>query len=81
MKVELLSVRDCPHVTDTRKLLHSCLSELGLDVVVHESVGDFPSPTVLVDGTDVMGDPGFRSASCRIDVPTRAAILRALRAT
>jgi hypothetical protein len=47
---------------------------------VTERVGDFPSPTVLVDGTDVMGQPPRSGASCRLDVPTEDRVLAALRA-
>jgi hypothetical protein len=46
---------------------------------IDESQGDYPSPSILVNGVDVMGDPGYRVASCRLDVPTRAAILKTLR--
>ena len=81
MKVELLSVPHCPHVASARDLLRACISELGLTLEVAERQGDYPSPSILVDGTDVMGDPGYRTASCRIDVPAREAIVRALQTT
>jgi hypothetical protein len=47
---------------------------------VIEKVGAYPSPTVLVDGRDVMGDPGVAPgiAACRVDTPTRARLLAAL---
>ena len=80
MKVELLSVPDCPHVARARELLRGCVAELGLAVEVRESQGQYPSPSILVDGVDVMGDPGYRAASCRVDVPTHAAVESALRA-
>jgi hypothetical protein len=80
MKVELRSVADCPNVARIRDLLRSCMEELGLPPQVDESQGEYPSPSILVNGTDVMGDPGYRTASCRLDLPTRAAILQALQA-
>jgi hypothetical protein len=79
MRVQLLSIPDCPNVVRTRDLLRSCMAELGLPDEVDESQGEYPSPSILVNGTDVMGDPGYRTASCRLDVPTREAILGALR--
>jgi len=79
MKLELLSVPNCPHVNRARDLLRGCVAELGLRVDVEERQGEYPSPSILVNGADVMGDPGYRGASCRLDVPTRAAILKALR--
>jgi len=81
MKIELLSVPECPHVEATRGLLRSCLDELGIGARVEERVGAFPSPTVLVDGVDVMQNPGISGAMCRLDVPTRDRVIEALRST
>src|SRR5215213_4090645 len=55
MRVELLLSPDCPHAPAARAVLGRCLAALGTDLRVNERVGDFPSPTVLVDGVDVMG--------------------------
>ncbi|MCP2242462.1 hypothetical protein LX86_001183 [Lentzea aerocolonigenes] len=57
------------------------LRELDLDVPVLERVGDFPSPTVLVDGVDVMNhhDGAPEMHACRLDVPTAERVLAALR--
>lgn len=57
-----------------------CLDELGLAAQVAERLGDFPSPTVLVDGVDVMtGAVGASSTqACRLDLPTRSRVLAAL---
>jgi hypothetical protein len=79
MKIELLSVPECPHVDATRDLLDSCLDELGLDVAVTERVGTFPSPTILINGVDVMKNPGIAGAMCRLDVPNRDRLIEALR--
>ncbi|ALI24088.1 hypothetical protein XA26_02220 [Mycolicibacterium fortuitum] len=50
------------------------------DDVVVERVGAYPSPTVLVDGVDIM-KPGTELAAdaCRLDLPTRDRVLAALR--
>jgi hypothetical protein len=81
MNVELLLAADCPHATATRAILSNCLDQLGIDIPVRERVGDYPSPTVLVDGVDVMtgaaGTPRMRA--CRLDVPTASRVLAALR--
>ena len=81
MKIELLHVPDCPHVDDARALLIECLAELQLEVVVEEEEGAYPSPTILVNGVDVMGAPTFITAACRLDVPTKPSLLAALRKT
>ncbi len=81
MRVELLLAPDCPHADAARATVDRCLGQLGLDAQVVELVGDYPSPTLLVDGVDVMNDtPGIRRAQvCRLDVPTEAGVLAALR--
>jgi hypothetical protein len=81
MNVELWLAPDCPHAATARSVLDGCLDRLGLTVAVVERVGDYPSPTVLVDGVDVMTDaPGLpRMQACRLDVPTPARVLAALR--
>lgn len=87
MRVELLLVPACPHAAAARTVLADCLDQLGLDLAVHERTGDYPSPTVLVDGVDVMsGAVSSRGAAqapaagaCRLDVPTAPRVLAALR--
>jgi len=81
MNVELLLAADCPHARAARAVLTNCLDQLGLDIPVRERVGDYPSPTLLVDGVDVMtGTAGTpRMQACRLDVPTASRVLAALR--
>jgi hypothetical protein len=54
---------------------------MGIDVPVIDRVGSYPSPTVLVDGVDVMrreaGAP--IGDACRLDLPTSQRLLDALR--
>ena len=78
IRIELLSNPGCPHVAKARQLLSACLDEVKLDVRVEEQVGAFPSPTIRIDGRDVMGAPANSGASCRLDLPTRDRILAAL---
>jgi hypothetical protein len=82
VRVELLLTPDCPHAAAARRVLSRCLDQLGLQVVVVELVGDYSSPTVLVDGVDVMSDARgpSRMPACRLDLPTAPRILSALRA-
>ena len=80
MKVELLHVPDCPHADGARRLVVECLGELGLEkLTVLDREGDFPSPSILIDGRDVMGAPATNVAACRLDVPTRERVLAAIR--
>ncbi len=82
MRVELLQFEGCPLAPGAHRLVRQCLIALGLPDPVRGRVGDWASPTVLVDGTDVMRPAGelLKARVCRIDVPTRARVLAALRA-
>jgi len=51
-----------------------------LGIPIEEQKGAYPSPTILVDGMDVMGRPEAVGASCRLDMPTRERVLAALQA-
>jgi hypothetical protein len=80
VRVELLHLPGCPHLDTARQLLVDCLDDVGLPrSAIEERSGAFPSPSILVDGIDVMGTPQVMSASCRLDVPTRERVLAALR--
>jgi hypothetical protein len=81
MKIELLHVSNCPHVDAARALLSECLTELQLEVAVEDREGAYPSPTILINGVDVMEAPAFMAAACRLDVPTKHRLLVALRNT
>jgi hypothetical protein len=79
VEIELLSVDGCPHVDDARQLLKACVEQLQVRARIEEKVGAYPSPTIRVDGEDVMGSPLFAEAACRLDTPTRDRVLATLR--
>jgi hypothetical protein len=81
MRIELLTSPGCPHADDARETVTDCLSTLGIDVPIVERVGRYPSPTVLVDGIDVMRHETGASIgdACRLDLPTTQRVLEALR--
>jgi hypothetical protein len=81
VEVELRHVAGCPHTDAARALLRECLTELRLHAAVADKEGEYPSPTILVNGEDVMGAPSSQAAACRLDVPTRQRLLAALRGT
>jgi len=82
MRVELLHYEGCPLAPAAHRLVRQCLIALGLPDPVLVRVGDCSSPTVLVNGTDVMRPAAELSTAsmCRIDVPTRERVLAALEA-
>jgi hypothetical protein len=80
--VELLLVPECPHGNAARELLTRCLAGLEWDIAVAERIGDFPSPTILVNGRDVMTGRELTAnvVACRLDVPTEPQLRAALAA-
>jgi hypothetical protein len=80
IRVQLLHVPDCPLAPRVRTMLRECLDEARMAAVVEDMEGEYPSPTVLVNGVDVVtGRPASGDARCRLDLPTRDQILGALR--
>ncbi len=82
MRVELLHHPGCRSARAALQLVQECLAALAILDPVLVRVGDHPSPTLLVDGVDVMRPavalPGV--SACRIVVPTRERVLSALAA-
>ena len=76
--VELRSVPDCPNLEPVREALSEALADLGCLATVVERVGDYPSPSVLINDVDVMGAATRDAAACRLDVPTADNIRDAL---
>jgi len=78
--VELRSVPGCPNLAPVRQVLYAALAELGLQPTVTELVGDYPSPSILIDGVDVMGHSTAGGvAACRLDLPNGEHVRAALR--
>ncbi|MFC4126326.1 alkylmercury lyase [Nocardia rhizosphaerae] len=76
--IEILGVADCPNVAAAARRVARCLDRLGLAIAVEHRIGDFPSPTVLVDGVDVTSAPVSAVAACRLDLPTEQMIATAI---
>ena len=79
-RLQLLQVPGCPLVDRLVALVESCRAEVGSTVDVERLVGEYPSPTLVVDGIDVAtGSPVAARACCRLDLPSREQVLAALR--
>jgi hypothetical protein len=85
MLVELRAVPDCPNLEAARRLLRACLVDAGLAVRVVERIGDYPSPSILIEGQDVTGADPDGPPACVLTLPTavqiRAALHNASRST
>ena len=77
MRVQLLFFEGCPHVDSTRRVLRRALEAAGVGEVGAEEVdveassspahlGDWGSPTILIDSFDIVGERGPSGRSCRL---------------
>ena len=79
VRARILQVPDCPMVDQLQALVYDCLSALGDTGIVETTVGDYPSPTLVIGGIDVAtGRPIEDRVCCRLDLPSREQILSAL---
>lgn len=81
VEIQLLHVPDCPLVEEVRGTLRRSLSKMNVGARIEEVQGPYPSPTLLIDGTDVTGRTPPPGPSCRLDVPTEDQVLAALTAS
>lgn len=78
-RIEILHVPDCPLVEEVRETVRRSLATAGCAAPVEELEGDYPSPSLLVNGIDVVtGRPPADHAACRRDLPTDEQVLAAL---
>lgn len=79
VKVRLMHVPGCPLIDRVRADLQHALAVTGSGAVIEDVEGDYPSPTLLIDGLDtVTGRPINGATRCRLDLPTREQIATAL---
>ena len=81
MRIELLTAPGCPNATAAKQVVTDCVAAQGIDVPIIERVGQYASPTILIDGVDVMRRESTAPVgdACRLDLPTAQRIMDALR--
>ena len=79
LSIRLFYFDGCPNAAPVRELVVRCLEQMALDTHIEEVVGELPSPTLHINGRDVMGQTMSSSCSCRLDLPTEERVLSALR--
>lgn len=68
--VRLLHVPDCPLTDRVRTALREAVHRTGVQVSVEYCEGSYPSPTLLVNDTDVVTGHGpGPDTCCRLDTP------------
>jgi hypothetical protein len=80
LRIQILHVADCPLVGRVRQDLQEFLGRAGIDALIEELEGRYPSPTLLVGGRDVTERPPGAGPACRLDLPSRDQISRAIKA-
>jgi hypothetical protein len=79
VQVRLEHVPGCPLADRLRSRLHRALAATGISAVVDDVTGDYPSPTLLIDGIDaVTGRPASGAPRCRLDLPSAEQITTGL---
>ena len=70
-RIQILQVPGCPFVDRLIDEVERCLTEAAVAEPVEIIVGDYPSPTLVVDGLDVAtGRPVAGEPRCRMDLPS-----------
>ena len=74
-RVELLFFPGCPHIAAARAQLKTAFARLDLPAswTERDDAQGYGSPTILVNGVDVMGASPGNDASCRLYVGTEVA--------
>lgn len=82
MRIELLTSPGCRNAAAAKQTVTDCLTTLGIDAPIIHRIGRYPSPTVLINGVDVMRPEAGAPIgdACRLDLPTPQRVLDALRA-
>jgi hypothetical protein len=78
VRLSILHVPDCPGLARLRAGVESALARVGVTAVIDEIVGEYHSPTLLVDGVGIDGHPVGEGAACRTHLPTEDQIASAL---
>lgn len=80
-RIQILHVAGCPLLDGVREIARRGLARVRCSARIEEIEGNYPSPTLLVNGIDVVsGRPVSSHAACRLDVPTEDQVVAALRA-
>ena len=78
MRIELLTSPGCPNAA-AKDVITKTLTALGIDAAIIDRVGPYPSPTVLIDGVDLMRPESAPVGhACRLDLPTPQRVFDAL---
>lgn len=78
VSIQVQHVPECAHLDRVQSMIKQALTTTGTIGTIEEVVGDFASPTVLIDRVDVTGRSVDAGASCRLGLPTVGQVIAAL---
>lgn len=78
IRIQIFHVPDCPLTGRLRALVHRVLARHGLNAPVDVIEAPYPSPTLVINGTDATGARLDSGPSCRLGLPTERQITSAL---
>jgi hypothetical protein len=80
-RIQVLQVPDCPLVNAVLADLKAAIEDAGVKAQIDIVVGEFPSPTLVIDGLDITtGEPPAGGPRCRLDPPTKEQVEAAIAA-
>jgi hypothetical protein len=77
-RIVILQVPGCPMVEGLRETVRRALERCKVRAEIEDLVGDYPSPTLLINGLDVTGSQWADCSVCRLDLPTEDQVIAAL---
>jgi hypothetical protein len=77
-RIVILQVPGCPMVGRVRETVRRALEQCRVRAEIEDLVGDYPSPTLLINGQDVTGRQWGDCSACRLDLPTEDQVMAAL---
>lgn len=78
VRIQILQVPGCPLVGRVRETVQRVLARGRVRAEIEELVGDYPSPSLLIDDRDVTGRSPGECSACRLDLPTEDQVVAAL---
>jgi hypothetical protein len=78
LPISIFHVPVCPLIGHVREAVEAALERVGATAIIEEIEGEYPSPTLLIDGVELDGHPLGSDPACRIDLPKREVITAAI---
>lgn len=78
IRIQIRHVPECLNLGEMRALVQQILARSGVHATLEEVEGPYPSPSLVINGSEVTNRPIEHGPSCRLDLPTEEGILAAL---